>query len=214
MCPLPDADGLDPPWLIDEPVPGKAAVIDDIVVGLEDAVREPVFAHEPPILFGDTGEGVFRQQLRSQLSELLQTCRVLPFINLITRAIAAFTGITEADLRISSEAQFLFDTCLPVLHPPRFAARRRDDQKQSQHIMHLVGLLARLSATNRYICQWHRPDLSLPSPYPETWPQNGRPISKILAPLGLRCREMERDLVSVAGSENTLLFRDLQSSLW
>jgi hypothetical protein len=34
--------------LIDEFVPGEAAVIDDIVMGFEDAVGEPVVAHELP----------------------------------------------------------------------------------------------------------------------------------------------------------------------
>ena len=31
--------------------PGIAAVIDDVVVGFEDTVREPVFAHEVPEVF-------------------------------------------------------------------------------------------------------------------------------------------------------------------
>jgi len=46
--PLAQADGHDAPWLLDEPVPGEAAVIDDVVVGFEDAVRQPVVAHELP----------------------------------------------------------------------------------------------------------------------------------------------------------------------
>lgn len=51
MGPFADADGHDAPWLIDELVPGEAAVIDDIVVRFEDAVREPVVAHELPDVF-------------------------------------------------------------------------------------------------------------------------------------------------------------------
>ena len=39
------------PWLIDELVPRLAAVIDDVVVGREDPVREPVIAHELPDVF-------------------------------------------------------------------------------------------------------------------------------------------------------------------
>jgi hypothetical protein len=39
-------DGHDFPRLIDERVPGEAAVIDDIVEGFEDPVREPVLSHE------------------------------------------------------------------------------------------------------------------------------------------------------------------------
>jgi hypothetical protein len=37
--------------LIDERVPGEATVIDDVVVGCEDAVRQPVVAHELPHVF-------------------------------------------------------------------------------------------------------------------------------------------------------------------
>ena len=48
MCPLAHADAHDAPRLIDEVVPGEAAVVDDFVVGLEDAVRQPVVAHELP----------------------------------------------------------------------------------------------------------------------------------------------------------------------
>jgi hypothetical protein len=37
--------------LVDELIPGKAAVIDDLVIGLEDAVGEPVVADELPDVF-------------------------------------------------------------------------------------------------------------------------------------------------------------------
>ena len=53
MCPFSHADGCDLPRPFDELVPGLAAERDDVVVGLEDAVREPVVAHElPDILHG------------------------------------------------------------------------------------------------------------------------------------------------------------------
>ena len=42
------SDGHDAPRLIDEPVPGEATMVDDVVVGFEDAVRQPVVAHELP----------------------------------------------------------------------------------------------------------------------------------------------------------------------
>ena len=48
MGPLSQAEGHDPPRLIYELVPGEAAVVDDVVVGFEDAVRQPVVAHELP----------------------------------------------------------------------------------------------------------------------------------------------------------------------
>src|SRR6266704_6304138 len=49
--PIAVSDGHDLPGLIDEGVPGVAAVIDDVVEGFEDAVRQPVLAHELPDVF-------------------------------------------------------------------------------------------------------------------------------------------------------------------
>ena len=40
------SDRHDLPGLIDESIPGVTAVIDDVVEGLEDAIGEPVLAHE------------------------------------------------------------------------------------------------------------------------------------------------------------------------
>lgn len=51
MSPLAQSDRHDAPWLIDEVVPCEAAVVDDVVVGFEDAVRQPVVAHELPDVF-------------------------------------------------------------------------------------------------------------------------------------------------------------------
>lgn len=51
MCPLAHSDGHDAPRLIDELVPCEAAVVDNVVVGFEDAVRQPVVAHELPDVF-------------------------------------------------------------------------------------------------------------------------------------------------------------------
>src|SRR5262245_48657409 len=50
---LPNRGGRwhDFPRLIDERVPGVAAVIDDIVEGLENSVRQPVLPHELPDVF-------------------------------------------------------------------------------------------------------------------------------------------------------------------
>ena len=53
MRPFAHADGCDLPRPFDELVPGLAAERDDVVVGLEDAVRELVVTHElPDILDG------------------------------------------------------------------------------------------------------------------------------------------------------------------
>src|SRR5271156_4615086 len=51
MGPLAQSDGHDPPRLIDELVPSIATVVDDVVEGFEDSVREPVVAHELPDVF-------------------------------------------------------------------------------------------------------------------------------------------------------------------
>ncbi len=48
MSPCSQADGHDAPRLIGETVPCEAAMIEDIVVGFEDAARQPVVAHELP----------------------------------------------------------------------------------------------------------------------------------------------------------------------
>ena len=45
MRPFAHAEGHDLPWLVDEVVPGLAAQRDDVFVGFEDPVRQPVVAH-------------------------------------------------------------------------------------------------------------------------------------------------------------------------
>jgi len=44
-------DGHDIPGHIDELALGEAAVVEDVVVGFEDPVGEPVVAHELPDVF-------------------------------------------------------------------------------------------------------------------------------------------------------------------
>src|ERR1700730_16136555 len=48
MCPLPQADGHDGPRLVGKSVPGITAVVEDVLIGPEDTVREPVVLHELP----------------------------------------------------------------------------------------------------------------------------------------------------------------------
>ena len=62
MGPFAQSDGHDAPGLIDELVPGVAAVVDEIVVGFEDAVGEPVVAHELPDVLDRVEFGAFRRQ--------------------------------------------------------------------------------------------------------------------------------------------------------
>ena len=47
-APLEQSDGHEAPWLIGEAVRGEAAMVEDVVVGFEDAVRQPVVAPELP----------------------------------------------------------------------------------------------------------------------------------------------------------------------
>ena len=62
MRPIAQADGHNHPGLIDELVPSLAAVVDEIVVGFEDAVGEPVIAHKLPDVFDRVEFGTFRRQ--------------------------------------------------------------------------------------------------------------------------------------------------------
>jgi hypothetical protein len=60
--PLAQSDGNEAPRLVDELVPCLAGVVDEIVVGFEDAVGEPVVAHELPDVLDRVGLGAFRRQ--------------------------------------------------------------------------------------------------------------------------------------------------------
>jgi len=60
--PLAQSDGHDAPWLIDELVPGRTAMVDEIVVGFEDAIGEPIVAQELPDVFDRVELGAFRRQ--------------------------------------------------------------------------------------------------------------------------------------------------------
>ena len=53
------SDGHDPPRLVDEPVPCRTTMVDEIVVGFEDAVGEPVVAHELPDVLDRVSSGHF-----------------------------------------------------------------------------------------------------------------------------------------------------------
>jgi len=50
-CPIASGDGHDLPGVVDEGVPSVAAVVDDIVEGFENSVRQPVLPHELPDVF-------------------------------------------------------------------------------------------------------------------------------------------------------------------
>ena len=59
MCPLAQSDGHDAPGLIGEAVPGEAAMVEDVVVRFEDALRQPVVAHKLPDVFDRIELGAF-----------------------------------------------------------------------------------------------------------------------------------------------------------
>jgi len=60
--PCSEAECHDAPRLIGEAVPGEAAAIDDVVVRWEDAVRQPVVAHELPHILDGVQLGAFGRQ--------------------------------------------------------------------------------------------------------------------------------------------------------
>ena len=62
MRPLAQSNGHDAPGLIDELVPSLATVVDEIIVGFEDTVREPIIAHKLPDVFDRVELGGFRRQ--------------------------------------------------------------------------------------------------------------------------------------------------------
>ena len=62
MRPIAGCDGHDFPGLVDELVPSVAAVVDDVVVGFEEAVGEPIVAHELPDVFLRVQLGAFGGQ--------------------------------------------------------------------------------------------------------------------------------------------------------
>lgn len=62
MGPLSHSYGHDAPWLIDEVVPSEAAMVDDVVVGFEDPIREPVVAHKLPDVLNRVELGTSRRQ--------------------------------------------------------------------------------------------------------------------------------------------------------
>ena len=62
MRPLAQSDGHDAPGLIDELVPSCTAMVDELIVGFEDAVGEPIVAEELPDVFDRVELGAFRRQ--------------------------------------------------------------------------------------------------------------------------------------------------------
>ena len=62
MCPIAHADGHDQPRAVCVCIPDVTAVIDDVLVGLENAVGTPVPAHVLPDVFSLIEFRAFRRQ--------------------------------------------------------------------------------------------------------------------------------------------------------
>ena len=79
MCPVAQSDGHDTPWLIGEVVPGEASMVEDVAVGFEDAVRQPVVAHELPDVLDGVALGTFgRQRQQGDVAGDDETRREMP----------------------------------------------------------------------------------------------------------------------------------------
>ncbi len=64
MSPIVQSEAHDALWLLGKPVPGIAAMVDDIVVANESSIREPNVAHELPDVFGWVELGTCWRQLQ------------------------------------------------------------------------------------------------------------------------------------------------------
>src|SRR5260221_2786038 len=62
MSPDSESDGHDPPGLVQERVPGETAMVEDVSVGCEDAIGEPVVSHELPYVLNRVEFGRPRRQ--------------------------------------------------------------------------------------------------------------------------------------------------------
>ena len=73
--PVAASDGHDFPGLIDEGIPGVAAVIDNVVEGFEDSVRQPVLSHALPDVF--LGVELWRTRRQGQERQVAGNLQVL-----------------------------------------------------------------------------------------------------------------------------------------
>src|SRR6266699_1733791 len=103
--PIAVSDGHDFPGLIDEGVPGVAAVIDDVVEGFEDAVRQPVLAHGLPDIFLAVELGRARRQRQERdVARHLEVLGAVP------------AGLIEDDNRVGTRGDLGADLVEMKLH--------------------------------------------------------------------------------------------------
>jgi len=98
------------PGLVDKLVPSVAAVVEDVVVGLEDAVRQPVVAHELPNVLGWIQLGTFgRQRQEGDIGRDDQLLGRMP------------AGLVEQENRTFAGSDSLVDLLQMQVHRPRVA---------------------------------------------------------------------------------------------
>jgi hypothetical protein len=77
--PIAHTDGDDFPRLIDEFIPGVAAMVEDILEGFEDPVRQPIVAHElPDVLLRVQFRAFRRQPDQRDIRRDVQAAREMP----------------------------------------------------------------------------------------------------------------------------------------
>ena len=117
------SDGHDLPGLIDELVPGVAAVGDDILVGREDAVGQPVVAQELPDVF----DRVELRRPRGQVQE-----RDVGGDRQVTREMPA--GLIQEDDRMGAGRHLGCDLVQMPLHCPGVAAGQDEANASSRRV--------------------------------------------------------------------------------
>lgn len=90
MRPISQSDGHDTPWLIGELIPSIRTMVEDVIVGLEDSVREPVLTHELPDVLDRVQFWAFcRQRHQGNIGRDFQVAGNVP------------TGLIEQQHRVS-----------------------------------------------------------------------------------------------------------------
>ena len=97
------SDGHDSPGLIDELVPRHTAVVDEIVVRFEDAVRQPVVTQELPDVFDRIELGTFRGTLLAGHRRRFHDQRFCRLLRHLTRKLATTNLDIAMDVREAVE---------------------------------------------------------------------------------------------------------------
>ena len=113
MSPVTQADGHDAPGLVDEAVPSMAAVIDQVVVGREHQVGQPVVAHElPDVLYRVQFRAFGWEREQGNVGRNLEALRQMP------------AGLVEDNDGMSARADFARDLGEMQVHGLGVAGRQ------------------------------------------------------------------------------------------